>query len=162
MADTTKPTERPHADTVRATAAPHDARPVPLSTKDRERLEELRAKTANPNVLPPNVRTEDEEHEYRALSKRVSEEERASAVEATRPETRPHPKDRLAELKGRGNLGEGETIEVRRLEEILSDEKRIEELKKMPKRVPEEEAELRMRQQRVAEARAAGGFDPNG
>lgn len=158
-----EPVERvQHADR----AVPHEQttnpRPSPLAAKDRARFEELRSKEPNPNVLPPNVRTEDEEMEFRKLSKLVSDAERQAALEAARPETRPSPKQRLDELKGKGNLGEGETIEVRRLEEILSDEKRIEELKKMPKRVPEEEAELRMRQQRVAEARAAGGFDPNG
>lgn len=138
-------------------------RPSVLSKKDRERFEYLRSKEANPNVLPPNVRTEDEEHEFRKLSKVVGDAERQAALEAGRPEMRPSPKHRLAELKKKGqHLGEGETIERARIEALLHDEERIEKLKAMDKRVVEEDEELEMLQQRVAEARAAGGFDPNG
>lgn len=164
MADTTKPADRPQ-DTVRAAPAPLVPRPAtpPLSPKDRERFEELRAKEPNPNVLPPNVRTEDEEHEFRDLSKRVSDADRQAAAEAARPMARLSPQQRLDALKGKGqNLGEGETIERARIEELLRDEDRVEELKGMDKRVPEEDAELDMLQKRAAEARAAGGFDPNG
>jgi len=177
MADTTKPAD--HHDTVRAAPlvprpvgrppnqhvdrATEPTKPAELSLEDRERFEELRAKTANPNVLPPNVRTEDEEHEFRDLSARVSDEARAAALEAARPEARPNPKQRFEALKAKGqNLGEGETIELARIEGLIKDEARVDELKAMDKRVPEEDAELDMLQTRVAEARAAGGFDPNG
>lgn len=120
-------------------------------------------KESNPHVLPPNVRTEDEEHEFRKLSKAVADADRQAALEAAGPEMRLSPKQRHAELKKKGqHLGEGETIELRRIEELMHDEKRIEELKKMDKRVPEEDDELNMLMQRVTEARAAGGFDPNG
>lgn len=158
-----EPRERiQHADR----ALPDEAtthRPAPLDARAQERFEYLRSKEPNPNVLPPNVRTEAEEHEYRKLSKLVSDAARAAAEDAAAPEVRINPKHRLDELKRKGqHLGEGEAIEARRIEEMLRDEARIEELKKMDKRVPEEDDELVMLQQRVAQARAAGGFDPNG
>jgi hypothetical protein len=152
-----------HADR----AVPHEsttnAPPGPLSPKDRARFEELRAKEPNPNVLPPNVRTEDEEHEFRKLSQVVADADRRAAIEAARPDMRPSPKQRIEELRAKGqHLGEGETHDLRRAEELVRDEKRVAELKAMDKRVEEEDAELAMLQVRVAEARAAGGFDPNG
>lgn len=162
MADTIKPAGR--STESRTVLEAPSSRPMPLSAKDRERFEELRSKEANPNVLPSNVRTEDEEHEYRKLSKMVADAERQAALEASTPSARPNPRMRLAELKRKPQqeLGEGETIELRRIEDLLRDEKRIEELRGMDKRVPEEDDELNMLQRRVAEARAAGGFDPNG
>ncbi len=159
-----EPRERvQHADREPPASAVQRGSPTPLSPKDQERFEYLRSKDANPNVLPPHVRTEDEEHEYRQLSQAVSAAEEQAAMEAAQPYRYADPKDRLAELKRKGrDLGEGETIELRRIEELLHDEKRIAELKRDDKRVVEEDEELARLQQRVAEARAAGGFDPNG
>lgn len=153
-----------HADRASPASATTNERPGPLSAKDRERFEELRSKERNPNVLPPNVRTEDEEMEFRKLSKVVADAERQEALERARPEARLTPQARLDQLKQKPQqaLGEGETIEVRRLEELLHDEGRIEELEGMDKRVPEEDAELDMLRRRVVDARANGGFDPNG
>ena len=158
-----EPVERvQHADRAVPPGTTTNDRPGPLSPKDRERFAYLSSKTPNPNVLPPSVRTEDEEHEFRKLSKVVADAERQEALERARPEVHLAPQARLDELKAKGDLGEGETIEARRIEELLRDEKRVEELKGMDKRVPEEDDELTMLQARVTEARAAGGFDPNG
>jgi hypothetical protein len=44
----------------------------------------------------------------------------------------------------------------------MHDEERVAELKKMDERVVEEDEELNMLIQRVTEARASHGFDPNG
>lgn len=135
-------------------------RPSSLSPADRGRFDLLRSKLPNPHVLPLNVRTEDEEYEYRRLSQAVANAEQAAALDAADPGMRRTPKQRLDELKKKGhaNLGEGETIEMRRLEDLMRDEKRIDELMHDDKRVPEEDDELRMLQQRAAEARANGGY----
>lgn len=150
-----------HADR----AVPEEAtthRASPLSRKDQARFDELKSKDPNPNVLPPNVRTEDEEHEYRKLSKAVADYERQVALDAGRPEAQLTPKQRLAELKKMNQHGEGVAIETRRVEELIRDEERIAELQGMDKRVVEEDEELSMLQRRVADARANGGFAPNG
>ncbi len=163
MAQTSTP-PAPRTEPVRDTpaAAPRAPRPV-VSAADRERLAELREKQPNPDVLPADVRTEAEEHEFRELSKRVADADRQAALEASRPDLRPSPKERLAALKAKGQgAGEGEVIEARRIEDLLHDEARAEELRKMDKRTEEEQVELEMVQARAAEARAAGGFDPNG
>jgi hypothetical protein len=75
---------------------------------------------------------------------------------------RSEPQRRLDALKRKGmqNLGEGETIDYRRLEYLIRDEKRVEELLAMDKRVPEEEDELAMLRQRVRDARVNGGLEP--
>lgn len=146
-----------HADR----APPPDAvqrGPTPFSPEDQARFDELRSKDPNPNVLPPNVRTEEEEMEFRELSKAQADFERQQALEAARPEFRASPQVRLDELKGKGELGEGEAIELRRLEEMVRDEKRIAELQHMDKRVPEEDDELRMLTSRVSDARRNGGY----
>ena len=165
MADTTKPVDRPSVPSpprAAGTMPVAEPRPVPLSPKDRERLEELRAKAPNPHMLPPNTRTEDEENEFRKLSNIVADADRQAALDAARPEVRMSPKQRLAELKGKGDLGEGEEIDRRRLEELMADEARVEVLKGSDKRSLEEDAELAMLRDRVRDARVAGGFDPNG
>jgi hypothetical protein len=144
---------RPPAQTVERPAPP-----LVVSAKDRERLAELAAKDPNPNVLPASTRTEDEEGEYRALSAAVAEADRQAAV--VQVEVKLDPAARLQQIKAKGgqNLGEGETIEVGRLEELLADEKRARELEAMDKRTDEEAAELAMVRERAAEARAAGGY----
>lgn len=160
-----EPKERvQHADRAPPPESVHRGQPTPLSPEDQERFEYLRSKDANPDVLPPNVRTEDEEHEFRELSKVVAGYERQQALEAARPEYRVTPQQRLDELKRKPqqSLGEGEAIELRRIEELLHDEDRIAELQHMDKRVPEEDEELNMLMQRVEDARRNGGFDPNG
>jgi len=138
-----------------------EERPAPLSKAERERFEELRVKEANPDVLPPSVRTEAEEHEFRRLQKRVADVEAQAALEAARPEVLPTPTQRLAALKKTDQHGEGVEIETRRLEWLVRDEKRLDELRAMDRRVEEEDAEVLMLEQRVREARANGGFDAN-
>lgn len=158
--DTTAVADKP-ADTPERRIEPRDDRPLLLSAVDKARLDELSAKRPNPDVLPPDVRTEGEEREFRSLSKRNADATRAAAAAQT--DIRRSPRQRLDELKRKGQqLGEGEAIELRRVEELLRDEQRVETLKAMDKRVEEEDAELAMLQARVTEARAAGGFDPNG
>lgn len=136
--------------------------PSALTPDESARLAELKAKRQNPSVLPADVRTEDEEHEFRDLNKRDADARRAAAALAARPEGRPNPRERMAELKGAGALGEGATIELRRLEELVDAEDRVAALKKQATRTAEEEDELAAKQRFVADARAAGGFDPNG
>jgi hypothetical protein len=114
----------------------------------------------NPEALPPNTRSVDEEAEFRKLSQIVAEADRQAALDAARPEAQPDPKQRLAELK-RKDRTEGEGIEHRRLEELLADEARVDVLKRKDKRSHEEDAELVMLQARTRDARAAGGFAPN-
>jgi hypothetical protein len=138
-----------------------EEKPAPLSKAERERFDELSSKTPNPNVLPPSVRTEAEEQEFRRLQKRVSDADRVAALEAARPEARLTPTQRLAVLKKTDQHGEGVEIETRRLEYLIRDEKRVAELEAMDKRVVEEDEELAMLRQRVREARANGGFDAN-
>jgi hypothetical protein len=86
---------------------------------------------------------------------------RAEPEVAPVTDERSEPQRRLDALRRKGmqNLGEGETIDYRRLEYLIRDEKRVEELEGMDKRVEEEDAELAMLRQRVREARANGGFD---
>jgi hypothetical protein len=90
---------------------------------------------------------------------RRAEPEPASAID-----DRSEPQRRLDALRRKGmqNLGEGETIDYRRLEYLIRDEKRVDELLAMQTRVPEEEDELAMLRQRVREARVNGGFESNG
>jgi hypothetical protein len=106
-------------------------------------------KTSGPVSRPPVVR-EPLAHARRA------EPEPASATDE-----RSEPQRRLDALKRKGtqNLGEGEMIQLRRLEYLIRDEKRVEELLAMQTRVPEEEDELTMLRQRVREARVNGGFE---
>lgn len=135
--------------------------PRGLTNDERERLDKLAGMKANPVMPPPGVRTEDEEREFRDLTKKANDAERRAALERASPAEGPPPEARLAELKKRGShLGEGEAIEMARLEEMVEDEKRIAALQKMDKRVEEEEDELRMRQDRSRAARAAAGYRP--
>lgn len=177
MADTTapRPVGRPPAvetkrddpgkvspDTPPAKANP----PYPIHVMSREeadRLQELRAKKPNPDVLPPDVRTEDEEMEFRDLAKKEASAARVAQAEARRPEVRPSPRERLADLKRKGQeIGEGEKIDLRRLEDLAAAEDRVAELKEMQQRTPEEDDELSERIQFVRSARVDGGYDENG
>jgi len=137
--------------------------PAPvMSPEDTARLNELRAKRANPNVLPPDVRTEDEEMEYRRLAKSEADAARVAA-RVTTADVRPSPQDRVAELKAMGDLAEGQVIDLRRAEELVAAEARVAELKKKaPPLSDDEYAELAQKQRFVHDARVAGGYDEVG
>lgn len=103
----------------------------PMSDKDRARFDELSAKRANPNVPPPDVRTEDEEMEWRKLSERDAAARDAQQQHAADDQRKEQQDHRRADVKDA--------------------EARIKQLLDMPRRTPEEDEELAERRQFVAD-----------
>lgn len=120
----------------------------PLTETEEARLAALRALPPNPEA-GPKTRTPEEEVEL----KRLADAEAAAKEAAAAPRPVPTDRERLAALKSMTPhpasvprvatvRSEGEEIEFRRLTEKVAREDRLDELRKMATRNPEQAAEM--------------------